>query len=199
MTATVMAEIHRLIIQHGIDEARRQAATKHDRLLVEAAYQVLSEDAEKMGFTYSGFALTSLPHKPQTGMTWRREGHNLTLVLQAGVDRREESIGLPYGSYARFILLFMKSEAIRAGSREVELGASMKRWLMSMGLSVGGKTYRLVSEQARRISACRITFFADQKGREIRSQGGFVKTAISMTGVVGDEPALWQDKVLLDE
>jgi hypothetical protein len=61
-----MAEVHQLITRCGIEEARRQAATKHERQLIEAAYCVLSEDAEKMGFTYSGFALTSLPHKPQT-------------------------------------------------------------------------------------------------------------------------------------
>src|SRR4029077_20228672 len=100
-----MAEVHQLIVRHGIEEARRQAASKHERQVVEAAYQVLSEDAERMGFTYSGFALTSLPHKPQQAATWRREGHNLTLVLHSGVDRNEKSIGLPYGSYARFILL----------------------------------------------------------------------------------------------
>jgi hypothetical protein len=194
-----MAEVHQLIVHHGIEEARRQAASKHERLLVEAAYRVLSEDAEKMGFTYSGFALTSLPHKPQTATTWRREGHSLTLVLQAGIDRQEQSIGLPYGSYARFILLFLQTEAIRTGSREIELGGSMNRWLGSMGLSSGGKTYRLVSEQARRISGCRLTFFADRQGHEIRSQGGFVKTAISMSGVIGEQPGLWQDKVLLDE
>jgi hypothetical protein len=76
-----MAEVHQLIIQEGIDEARRQAITKHERMVVEAAYRVLSDDAERMGFTYSGFALTSLPHKPQDSSTWRREGHNLTLVL----------------------------------------------------------------------------------------------------------------------
>jgi hypothetical protein len=46
-----MAEVHQLIIRHGIDEARRMAATKHERALVEAAYQVLTEDAEKLGFT----------------------------------------------------------------------------------------------------------------------------------------------------
>lgn len=194
-----MAEVHQLIVHHGIEEARRQAASKHERLLVEAAYRVLSEDAEKMGFTYSGFALTSLPHKPQTATTWRREGHSLTLVLQAGIDRHEKSIGLPYGSYARFILLFLQTEAIRTGSREIELGGSMNRWLGSMGLSSGGKTYRLVSEQARRISGCRLTFFADRQGHEIRSQGGFVKTAISMSGVIGEQSGLWQDKVLLDE
>src|SRR6202046_3934853 len=113
-----MADVHQLILRHGVEEARRQAVTKHERQIVEAAYQVLSDDAERMGFTYSGFALTSLPHKPQLGSTWRREGHNLTLVLHAGVDRAERTVGLPYGSYARFILLFLQSEGIRTSSRE---------------------------------------------------------------------------------
>jgi hypothetical protein len=124
-----------------------------ERMVLEAAYKVLSDDAERMGFTYSGFALTSLLHKPQDSSTWRREGHNLTLVLQAGLDRNEKSLGLPYGSYARFIPLFLQSEALRTHSREIELGRSMRVWLGSMGLSIGGKTYKKVSEQARRQAA----------------------------------------------
>ena len=64
-----MAKVHHLILMHGIQEARRQAVTKHERQIVEAAFRVLSDDAERMGFTYSGFALTSLPHKPQQSTT----------------------------------------------------------------------------------------------------------------------------------
>jgi hypothetical protein len=194
-----MAEVHQLIIQHGIEEARRQAVTKHERMVIEAAYQVLSEDAEKMGFTYSGFALTSLPHKPQTELVWKREGHNLTMLVESGRDRQGKSLGLPYGSYARFILLFLQSEAIRTGSREVELGRSMKVWLGSMGISIGGTSYKMVNEQARRISGCTLTFFADRAGAQIKSRGGFVKTEITMSNVVSDQPQLWQDRVLLDE
>jgi hypothetical protein len=167
--------------------------------VVEAAYQVLSEDAEKMGFTYSGFALTSLPHKPQENGVWRREGHNLTLLLQAGLDSAGQSLGLPYGSYARFILLFLQSEAIKTKSREVELGRSMRTWLGTMGLAIGGKTYRLVNEQARRISGCNLVFFADKGDRELMRRGGFVDGAISMTDVFGDQPTLWQERVLLNE
>jgi len=194
-----MAEVHRLIVQKGVEEARRQAITKHERVLVEAAYQVLTEEADKLGFTYSGFALTSLPHKPQTDTVWRREGHNLTMLVQSGVDRSGAALGVPYGSYARFILLFLQSEAIKTGSREIELGRSMRVWLGNMGLSIGGTTYRMVNEQARRISGCTLTFYADRDHKEVMRRGGFVDGAITMADMVGDQPSLWQERVLLNE
>jgi len=86
-----MADVHRLIVRHGVEEARRQAVTKHERALVEAAYQVMSEEADKLGFTYSGFALTSLPHKPQKESIWRREGHNLTMLVPRTTVERDTS------------------------------------------------------------------------------------------------------------
>jgi hypothetical protein len=184
-------------LKEGIEAARRRAETKHERLLVEAAYQVLTEDAEKIGFTYSGFALTSLPHKPQSELVWRREGYNLTLLLESGRDRMGKAVGLPYGSYARFILLFLQSQAVKTGSREIELGRSMRVWLGTMELSIGGTTYRMVGEQARRISHCRLQFFGQQDGIEVMRHGGFVDGAISMTDV--EQPTLWQDQVLLNE
>ena len=193
-----MSEVHQLIVRHGIEEARRQAVTKHERQVVEAAYQVLSDEAEKIGFTYSGFALTSLPHRPQTGTTWRREGHNITMLITSGVDRAGKPLGLPFGSYARFILLFLQSEAIRTSSREVELGRSMRAWLGSMGLSIGGKTYKQVTDQARRISGCTLTFYADRQGSELMRRAGFVDGAINLTNI-GEQPSLWQERVLLNE
>lgn len=194
----LMGDVHQLILRHGIEEARRQAETKHERSLVEAAYQVLSEDAERIGFTYSGFALTSLPHKPQSAAVWRREGAGLTLLLEAGHDRAGKPIGLPYGSYARFILLYLQSQAVKSRSREVQLGRSMRVWLGNMGMSIGGTTYRMVNEQARRISGCRLTFYADRAGAEVMRHGGFVDGAISLS----DDDAqghLWQDRVLLNQ
>jgi hypothetical protein len=195
-----MAEVHQLIVEQGIENARRQAISKHERLVIEAAYQVLTDDAEKIGFTYSGFALTCLPHKPTEELLWKREGYNLTMLIESGRDRVGRHIGLPYGSFARFILLFLQSEAIRTQSREIELGRSMRMWLGSMGLSIGGTTYKRANEQARRISGCNLTFFTDAYGAQIKSRGGFVKTEITMTSNLGDDqPSLWQDHVLLDE
>jgi hypothetical protein len=108
---------------------------------------------------------------------------------------------VPYGSIARLILLYLQTEAVRTNSPEVELGRSMKSWMARMSLTTGGKTYQLVTEQARRISGCRLTFFTDREnGAESRHNGAFVQDAISLSGVMDDEqPTLWQDQVRLDE
>jgi hypothetical protein len=195
----LMDNVHWLIRTKGIEEARRQAVTKRERQVVEAAYQVLSDDDERIGFSYSGFALTSLPHKPIKELTWKRECPNLKLVIQSGVDGNEKPLGLPYGSYARYILLFLQSEAVKTRSRDIQLGRSMRVWLGTMGLSIGGTTYRMANEQARRISGCTLNFFTDRGNGELMRRGGFVDGAITMTDVLSEQPSLWQERVLLNE
>ena len=108
---------------------------------------------------------------------------------------------MPYGSIARLILLYLQTEAVRTNSPEVELGRSMKSWMERMSLTTGGKTYQLVTEQARRISGCRLTFFTDREnGAESRHNGAFVQDAISLSGIMDNEqPTLWQDRVRLDD
>ena len=198
----LMGDVHQLILQHGVETARLAAATKSERHAVDAAAQILADEESRLGITHAGFALTSLPHKKIEESFWRREGHRTTLLVESGRDRRGTLIGVPYGSIARLILLYLQTEAVRTNSPEVELGRSMKTWMGRMSLTTGGKTYQLVAEQARRISACRLTFFTDHSyGAEARHNGAFVQDAITLSGVVGDEdqPSLWQDRVRLDE
>jgi len=174
--------------------------TKAERHAVDAAALLLSEEESRLGITHAGFAMTSLPHKKIEEGLWKREGHRTTLLVESGRNRQGELIGVPYGSIARLILLYLQTEAIRTNSPEVELGRSMKSWMSRMSLTTGGRTYQLVAEQARRISACRLTFFTDREnGAEARYNGAFVQDAISLTGVVDEnQPTLWQDRVRLD-
>jgi hypothetical protein len=196
-----MGDVHRLILQHGVEGARSMAVTKAERQAVDAAAFVMADEENRLGFTHAGFAMTSLPHKRIEEGFWRREGHRTTLLVESGRNRNGSLVGVPYGSIARLILLYLQTEAIRTGSPEVELGRSMKSWMGRMSLTTGGKTYQLVTEQARRISACRLTFFSDREnGAEARHNGAFVQDAISLSGIISDEtqPSLWQDRVRLD-
>jgi hypothetical protein len=196
-----MGEVHRLIQQHGLDGARALAGSKAQRHAIDAAAAVLSDEESRLGITHAGFAMTSLPHKRIEDGFWRREGHRTTLLVESGRNRRGDLVGVPYGSIARLILLYLQTEAVRTHCPEVELGRSMNSWMGRMSLSTGGRTYQLVTEQARRISACRLTFFTERdNGAETRHNGAFVQDAISLAGVSDEnQPSLWQDRVRLDE
>lgn len=182
-------------------QARAMAFTQAERAAIDAAAEVMGEEAGSIGVTHAGFCLTALPHKRIADPLWRREGHRVTLLVESGRNRGGDLVGVPYGSLARLILLYLQTEAIRTGSPEVELGGSMRAWMMRLTLTTGGKTYQLVTEQARRLSACRLTFFATTEAGEARHNGAFVRDAISMGGASSDiaQPSLWQEKVRLDE
>jgi len=195
-----MGDVHQLILQHGIEEARTFANTKGERQAIEAAAAVLADEESRLGITHAGFAMTSLPHKRIMEGLWKREGHRTTLLVESGRSRNGDLVGVPYGSIARLILLYLQTEAVRTNTPDVELGRSMKSWMSRMSLTSGGKTYQLVTEQARRISSCRLTFFTDRaNGAETRHNGAFVQNAITFASFIDDDqPTLWQDRVRLD-
>lgn len=197
-----MGDVHSLILKHGLEQARSMAGTQAARHAIDAAADVMADERNGLGITHAGFAMTSLPHKRVDAAVWEREGYKTTLLIESGRTRQKALIGIPYGSVARLILLYLQTEAIRTGSPEVVLGRSLNRWIERMNLTPGGRTRQLVTEQARRISSCRLTFFTDKEGGgELRSNGAFVRDAISLTGVIdeGQQPTLWQDCVRLDE
>jgi hypothetical protein len=196
-----MSAIHELVLHHGIERARELVLSKQDRRLVEIAAETLAEETARMGFSHAGFALTSLPHKAIPDPVWRRESHRVKLLVESGRDGNAELIGLPYGAKARMILIYLQTQAIRFDSREIELGRSMRSWLSAMGIAtVGGMTYKQVIEQARRISACRLTFLTRQDDVELRQNGAFVDQTVSLFGTMDSRQGLlWQDSVTLNE
>ena len=186
-----MGTVHQLIWQQGIDEARRTTigGPTIERLCVEAAYEVIADEKGRIGVAHAGFAMAALPHKKTSEPVWRREGGAVTLLVESGLDSDKRPVGIPYGSIARLILIYLQTEAVKTRSREVELGASMNAWLGAMGITVGGKTY----------SRCRLTFFRRAGGAEMVTNGAFVRDAILPLDPTHGQLSLWQEKVRLDE
>jgi hypothetical protein len=170
-----------------------------ERQAVETAFSVLTDTDRRIGIMHAGFAVTALPHKATTEREWVRQGAGIKLRIESGKDAVDKEVGLPYGSIARMILLYLQTEAVRTNSRTVELGRSMHRWLTDMGIGTGGNNYRLVREQSRRLSLCKLTFYrASESGTQI-SNGSFVRDAILPPTGLSDQPTLWTETVTLDE
>lgn len=202
--ADVDNNIHRLVLAHGKEQAREMVSARA-RSLVEIAAEVLADEEQRIGISYTGFALTGLPHKRLADdEVWERRGHRVTLLVEPGRLRQDGQtvlMGVPYGARARMVLLYLQTQAVRTGSREVELGRSMRDWLERMGLSVGGETARALRDQAARISACSLKFFwQSEDGRaEGFDRGGIVRSGLRFHTSDGVQPSLWDDKVVLDE
>ena len=106
----------------------------HDLLsIVQAIPTESALDAGALGFMAKFLVQTTLPHSEQTGTQYVRTDGNLTLrITDIGAT------GLPYGSYPRLILIWMTTEAVRTGNRELELGSSLSRFMAQLGLQATG-------------------------------------------------------------
>ena len=173
------------------------------RPLVDIAAEVLSDDTQRMGISYTGFCLTALPHKKLADdQPWEKKGHRVTLLVEPGRLRhggRTKLFGVPYGARARMILLYLQTQAIRTGSREVALGRSMREWMERMGLAVGGETARALREQAARISACSLKFFWEDGAADGFERGAIVRSGLRFHAEDSAQGSLWEDRVVLDE
>jgi hypothetical protein len=197
-----ISNVHGLVLVHGRDQARNMVDEKV-RPLVDIAAEVLSDDTQRMGISYTGFCLTALPHKKLADdQPWEKKGHRVTLLVEPGRLRHggcTRLFGVPYGARARMILLYLQTQAIRTGSREVALGRSMRDWMERMGLAVGGETARALREQAARISACSLKFFWEDGAADGFERGAIVRSGLRFHAEDSAQGSLWEDRVLLDE
>lgn len=162
-----MAEIHKVIRQFGKEAALR---TEHNRAVVEAAAGYMGSEDTDIGYLFSGWAQAALPHRRLADdAAWQVTTDRVTLIVQPGLrpslTGNPESVGVPYGSRARLILLYLQTEAVRTNSREVELGRSLHAWLKRLEIPIGGKQMSAVRDQAERISRCRLSFSIKQGTR----------------------------------
>jgi hypothetical protein len=175
-----------------------------DRRVVETAHEYMADEEGGVGFVYSGFAQAALPHKKiADDAVWQIQTERVMLLVEPGRRAVRDGvpipIGVPYGSRARLIMLYLMGRALETGSREVELGRSLRDWLVRMGIPQGGKSIRDVREQAERISRCRLSFQIQQGGRTGLVNQNIVDSAIFLDSSDPDQGNLFLERAKLSE
>jgi hypothetical protein len=197
-----MGTVHRLL------EARGKQGTLElgslERQEVEAAATYMADEDAGVGFLYSGWCQAALPHRRLPDAEgWQIQSERITLVVEPGMRPgaagRPEPVGVPYGSRARLILIYLQSEAIRTKSREVELGGSLRAWLQRLNIPQGGKSISAVREQAERLSLCRLTFRVQSGGSVGLLNQSIVDSALFLDGHDKGQPSLFLEKAKLSE
>jgi hypothetical protein len=187
-----MGDVHDLLEAQGKQLARSLVEGRRGPRIVEAAAAWCADEDIGTGYMYSGWCQTALPHRrpADDAAIWKLETDSMMLLVEPGVrvspGGEPVHVGVPFGAIARLILIYLQSEALRTGSRDVELGGSLRAFLGRLGISVGGKTTRLVREQAERISRCRLTFHGARRGGSVLVNQNIVDVAMFVEGSDGE-------------
>ena len=171
-----MGNLHRRLEQHGQQALLLEAPNKTARKLIEIATGVLADDGDDRVFTHPVLCLTILPHRarPQREI-WKRVNGPYTLMVQPTADHDGAYHGVPHGSKARLILLYLQTEAVKTNSRVIELGTSMRRWLRSMGVTITGPNYQEVRRQAQKIERALVSFSFVGEGATVSWQDTIIR------------------------
>jgi hypothetical protein len=120
------------------DEEPTKPLTRAQRKLLDASGEIFAEMAAKKDAAYLPRELVqvTLPHKnPGNVPVWQRTNGNLTVAVQPGWNvRKNQSYGYPYGTIPRLLLFWITTEAVKTGSRRLDLGSSLSGFMADLGL-----------------------------------------------------------------
>ena len=144
------------------------------RQIADVASSALVRDLEGLGeagYSYSAWCLAGLPHRDQPkSEAWVIETDFARLLIRPGIrlrdDNTQEHLGIPFGSFARLLLVDWQTEALERGSQEIHIGRSASAVVTRLGLTRGGPTNGKIIEQIERLATCSVDFAfgSDKKG-----------------------------------
>lgn len=150
----------------------RQTANKLNKLDTFLARDA-TDDAH-LAFLSKIFVIANLPHRdPVDERHWIKKNGSVVLRLSAGERYMGDTLvnlGLPFGSYARLILVWISTQALLQKTRHIRLKQSLSAFMRDLGLRpTGGATGTITSfkEQFMRLCACKITIESRDPGDDL--------------------------------
>ena len=147
--------------------------------LLDHAEAIEREDPPSIVFQHTVLCQIGLPYRdPGPGVrVWERLNGNAHLKVLAGEAMHPEKgrlveLGLPFGPKPRLVLCYVNAEALRTGSPEIEVEASLTAFVKRIGLDPKGRNMRIIKDQLSRLSAAQIRMavtYSEEHTRQINA------------------------------
>lgn len=154
--------------------------SRAQRRLIHSADEIAREDdPQSILYQHTVFCQTGLPYRDPgpTVWEWQRRQGRASLLIEAGraMDPRSGEwcrLGLPFGPKPRLIMAYLNTEALRTGSREIEIEASLTSFVKRIGLDPKGRNMRIIKDQLARLSAAQIRMavaYTEDRSRQVNA------------------------------
>ncbi len=159
-------QVHLALVKQG-EAAAVEIAREAGQLDLFSRVRAVSTEDPTPSFLHSALCAMSLPvRRPadECAPIIRQDGQYTLaitpkpMVSRVGGRSQMRSLGVPYGTLPRLILIHIMTEAVRTRSRHIILGESFTDWMRRMGfrsISYGPRgSVTLLREQLDRLLAC---------------------------------------------
>ena len=206
-----MAEEARLPVTDADDLPPASGLTRQQWGLLIASDQIKLEQPDRLQFSHTVLCQVGLPRRKLPVRSFERTNGNKSLLVEAGrlwnglswVDQP-----LPYGAIPRLVMVHVSTEAVQTRSRVIDIGDSMRQFLLRLGLShTGGPRggYAALRRQLQALAACRMTLGMTDGDRVSTTDVKPIKRFDAWIGVGGNgdhegsQRTLWPGELELSE
>ncbi len=151
----------------------QKTLTPTTRRMIESSTAIIQDPPDKIDFLHAVLCQVGMPRKRTEARIFERRSGSTSMLLEAGRlwHRGEwQEQPLPYGTKPRLVMIHISSEAIRTQNRQIEVGGSVREFLLRLGIDTsGGKKggYTGFKQQMEALAACRLTLGMSLDNRDV--------------------------------
>lgn len=139
----------------------RSRMSCHKQKLIDAATSLRNEppQIDNADFMHAVLCQVGMPRKKVAGQEFRRKSGEAELIIQAGYVQKLGKLvpaSVPYGPRPRLVLIHVSTQAVRHKTRSIEVGNSVRQFMLSLGLDTNGSQYGAFRTQMEALAACRL-------------------------------------------
>lgn len=187
-----------------LEEARAHIPATVRRVVV-ASDTIQQELPDRADFLHSVLCQVGMPRRKTEGRTFERESGSVSIMLEAGRlwnGRKFVEQPLPYGTRPRLVMVHISSEAVRTQSRTIEIGESMRDFLIKLDIDPTGGArgnYTMFRKQMEALAACRLIMGMTDGARAVTVDAKPIKKFEAWVTFDGKQRSLWPGELELSE
>ena len=158
--------------------------TKLENKLINANSLIISErpTSNDYAFMHTILCQVGLPRSKVEGKIFERRNGKALLRIEAGAIYNGKDFidqDIPYGAFARLVLAYLSSYAVKSKTKEIPIGRSTRDFLLKLNADDGGKHHKSLWKQITSLAACRLQLgygTATYNGQPIATFDAWVST-----------------------
>ncbi len=176
------------------------ALTRNQQRLLDARDQILNERPDRNDFLHTVMCQVGMPRRATEARTFERtSAGDISIQLEAGKLWNGKQCGCnsryPTVQRPGWVMVHMfRRRAIRTQSRRVDVGDSMRQFLLQLGMGDGGGPrggYTAVRKQVEALAACRLTIGMQDHGKVVTVDAKPIRKFEAWLHQDGSQQTLW--------